>query len=127
MLPPDSEARLTTRSVRVHTSYSGLGFLPGPTLPRSAPEYGHAGRVDRHLAFVSLPAHGHVTPTLPVVAELARRGWRISYATVEQFGPEVEKAGATLVRTATPAPAAPPPTVTGPAALASFLQRIVTD
>jgi MGT family glycosyltransferase len=84
--------------------------------------------VDRHLAFVSLPAHGHVTPTLPVVAELARRGWRISYATGEQFGPEVEKAGATLVRTSTPAPAAPPPpTVTGPAALASFLQRIVTD
>ena len=83
--------------------------------------------MDRHLAFVSLPAHGHVTPTLPVVAELARRGWRISYATGEQFGPEVEKAGATLVRTATPAPAAPPPTVTGPAALASFLRRIVTD
>jgi MGT family glycosyltransferase len=83
--------------------------------------------VDRHLAFVSLPAHGHVTPTLPVVAELARRGWRISYATGGQFGPEVERAGATLVRTSTPAPAAPPPPVTGPAALASFLQRIVTD
>ena len=58
-----------------------------------------AGDVDRHLAFVSLPAHGHVNPMLPVVAELARRGWRISYATGERFRPEVEKAGATLVPT----------------------------
>ena len=35
--------------------------------------------MDRHLAFVSLPAHGHVNPALPVVAELVRRGWRVSY------------------------------------------------
>jgi MGT family glycosyltransferase len=85
------------------------------------------GRVDRHLAFVSLPAHGHVTPTLPVVAELVRRGWRISFATGEGFGSAVEKAGATLVPTAADAPAAPPPAVTGPAVVASFQRRIVAD
>jgi len=53
--------------------------------------------VDRHLAFVGLPAHGHVNPTLPLVAELVRRGWRVSYATGERFRADVEKAGATLV------------------------------
>lgn len=82
---------------------------------------------DRHLAVVSLPAHGHVNPVLPVVAELASRGWRISVATGERFRPEVEKAGATLVPTAAQAPTAPPPTVTGPAVFASFLQRVLTD
>jgi UDP:flavonoid glycosyltransferase YjiC (YdhE family) len=34
--------------------------------------------VNRHLAFVSLPGHGHVTPTLPVVAELVARGWGVT-------------------------------------------------
>lgn len=82
---------------------------------------------DRHLVVVTLPAHGHVNPVLPVVTELASRGWRISVATGERFRPEVEKAGATLVPTPAQAPAAPPPTVTGPAVFASFLQRIVTD
>jgi len=82
--------------------------------------------VDRHLAFVGLPAHGHVNPTLPLVAELVRRGWRVSYATGERFRADVEKAGATLVPTP-PQPAAPPPSVTGPAVFASFLQRILTD
>lgn len=55
--------------------------------------------MDRHLAFVSLPAYGHVNPTLPVVAELVRRGWRVSYATGDEFAPQVETAGATLVPT----------------------------
>jgi MGT family glycosyltransferase len=85
------------------------------------------GRVERHLAFVNLPAHGHVIPTLPVVAELARRGWRVSYATGERFRADVENAGATLVPTPSDAPAAPPPAVTGPAVVASFLRRIVAD
>ncbi|MBW4721236.1 macrolide family glycosyltransferase [Saccharothrix obliqua] len=34
-----------------------------------------------HFAFVSAPAPGHVNPTLPLVAELVRRGHRVSYAT----------------------------------------------
>jgi MGT family glycosyltransferase len=83
--------------------------------------------VDRHLAFVSLPAHGHVNPVLPVVAELARRGWRTSVATGERFRPEVEKVGATLVPTPAQAPTAPPPAVTGPAVFAHFLERVLAD
>jgi MGT family glycosyltransferase len=82
--------------------------------------------VDRHLAFVSMPAHGHVTPTLPVVAELVRRGFRVSYATHEQFRPAVEKAGATLVPTGRPILDGPPAAIT-PAFFAALLQRLVAD
>jgi MGT family glycosyltransferase len=34
-----------------------------------------------HLAFISIPAAGHVNPTLAVVAELVRRGHRVTYFT----------------------------------------------
>jgi hypothetical protein len=34
-----------------------------------------------HIAFICLPAAGYVNPTLPVVAELVRRGHRVTYAT----------------------------------------------
>ena len=83
--------------------------------------------MDRHIAFVSLPAHGHVNPTLPVVAELVRRGWRISYVTAERFGPVVEKSGATLVPTAGRLPGGPGPGRLSPAVLAGFLERITAD
>ena len=83
--------------------------------------------MDRHIAFVSLPAHGHVNPTLPVVAKLVRRGSRVSYATAERFGPEVEKTGATLVPTAGRPPAGPGPGGLSPAAFAGFLERITAD
>jgi MGT family glycosyltransferase len=83
--------------------------------------------VDRHIAFVSLPAHGHVNPTLPVVVELVRRGWRVSYVTAERFGPEVEKTGATLVPTAGRLPGGPGPGRLTPAAFAGFLERITAD
>ena len=83
--------------------------------------------MDRHIALVSLPAHGHVNPTLPVVAELVRRGWRVSYATAERFGPEVEKTGATLVPTAGRPPDGPGPGRLSPAAFAGFLERITAD
>jgi MGT family glycosyltransferase len=49
----------------------------------------------KHIAFVSIPAFGHVNPTLPLVTELVRRGHRVSYATGERFIPIVEAAGAT--------------------------------
>ena len=32
-----------------------------------------------HLALVMLPAAGHVDPTLPLVSELVRRGYRVTY------------------------------------------------
>jgi MGT family glycosyltransferase len=82
--------------------------------------------VDRHLAFVSMPAHGHVTPTLPVVAELVRRGFRVSYATHERFRTGVEKAGATLVPAGRPILDGPPAAIT-PAFFAAILHRLVAD
>ena len=47
-----------------------------------------------HLAFVSIPAYGHVNPTLPLVAELVGRGHRVTYFTSADFGPLIRKAGA---------------------------------
>jgi MGT family glycosyltransferase len=51
--------------------------------------------MSRHIAFISGPAHGHVNPTLPLVAELTRRGHRVGYATGAEFTSAIEKAGAT--------------------------------
>ena len=39
-----------------------------------------------HFAFVSIPAYGHVNPTLPLVAELVSRGHRVTYFTSADFG-----------------------------------------
>jgi MGT family glycosyltransferase len=47
-----------------------------------------------HFAFVSIPAHGHVNPTLPLVAELVRRGHRVTYFTAADFEPQIRNAGA---------------------------------
>jgi UDP:flavonoid glycosyltransferase YjiC (YdhE family) len=47
-----------------------------------------------HVAFVSIPAHGHVNPTLPLVAELVRRGHRVTYFTSADFEPRIRRAGA---------------------------------
>ncbi len=40
------------------------------------------------------PAHGHVYPTLPVIAELGERGHRVVYFTSERFCDDVSLAGA---------------------------------
>jgi MGT family glycosyltransferase len=47
-----------------------------------------------HFAFFNYPAHGHVNPTLPVVAELVRRGHRVTYVVAGQFADAVRAAGA---------------------------------
>nr|WP_307015323.1 macrolide family glycosyltransferase [Arthrobacter bambusae] len=47
-----------------------------------------------HITFICLPAAGHVNPTLPVVAELVRRGHRVTYATSAKYAKAVESAGA---------------------------------
>ncbi|MDO0938354.1 MGT family glycosyltransferase [Streptomyces sp. DG2A-72] len=54
-------------------------------------------RPARHYLFFAAPAHGHVRPTLPVAAELVRRGHRVSYATTEPFAAEVGATGAGTV------------------------------
>jgi dTDP-L-oleandrosyltransferase len=48
----------------------------------------------RHVAVFSLPAYGHVYPTLAVVAELVGRGHRVSYLTTAQFADVVRGSGA---------------------------------
>ena len=47
--------------------------------------------------FFSLPAHGHVNPTLPLVRELTSRGHRVLYYDAEAFREKIEAAGAQLV------------------------------
>jgi MGT family glycosyltransferase len=56
------------------------------------------------IAFVNIGMHGHVNPTLPVVAELVRRGHTVTYHADSGFEDEITGAGA-LVRTYPPAPA----------------------
>jgi MGT family glycosyltransferase len=48
------------------------------------------------VAFLSIAMHGRVNPTLPVVAELVRRGHAVSYHTSPAFRAEIEAAGATV-------------------------------
>lgn len=47
-----------------------------------------------HIAFLTMPVHGHVNPTLGVVAELTRRGHRVSYPAPAAFTAAVAGAGA---------------------------------
>ncbi|MFI6743537.1 macrolide family glycosyltransferase [Nonomuraea sp. NPDC050451] len=47
------------------------------------------------VAFLNIAMHGHVNPTLPIVAELVRRGHSVTYHTSPAFSEEVEATGAT--------------------------------
>jgi len=44
--------------------------------------------------FLGHPAHGHINPTLPVVAELVRRGEKIFYYATDLFRTKIEATGA---------------------------------
>jgi MGT family glycosyltransferase len=46
------------------------------------------------MIFLNFPGHGHVNPTLPVVAELIRRGHEVIYYNTEEFRPPIERTGA---------------------------------
>ena len=48
------------------------------------------------IAFLNIAMHGRVNPTLPVVAELVRRGHTVTYHTSPAFREEIEAAGATV-------------------------------
>ena len=45
-------------------------------------------------AFFSIPAHGHVLPTLPLVAELVSRGEQVTYYMKDEYKDSIEAAGA---------------------------------
>ena len=51
----------------------------------------------RHIAFFNYPAHGHLNPSVPVVAELVRRGHRVSYVTTKPYADAVADAGAEVL------------------------------
>jgi MGT family glycosyltransferase len=48
------------------------------------------------ISFLNIAMHGRVNPTLPVVAELVRRGHSVTYHTSPAFGKEIEATGATV-------------------------------
>ncbi|MFJ4466983.1 macrolide family glycosyltransferase [Streptomyces sp. NPDC089424] len=48
------------------------------------------------LAFLNIGMHGHINPTLPIVAELVRRGHRVTYHTWPAFQKEIAATGATV-------------------------------
>ncbi|RSM91454.1 oleandomycin glycosyltransferase [Kibdelosporangium aridum] len=48
------------------------------------------------IAFLNIAMHGRVNPTLPIVAELVRRGHTVTYHTSPAFRAEIEDAGATV-------------------------------
>ncbi|WP_328874445.1 OleI family self-immunity macrolide glycosyltransferase [Streptomyces sp. NBC_00287] len=67
-----------------------------------------------HVAVFTAAAYSHINPLLGTVAELVRRGLKVSYATTREFAPLVETAGATAVvfRSALPSDPAAWPTDT---------------
>jgi MGT family glycosyltransferase len=50
-----------------------------------------------HIAMVSIPAHGHVHPSLEVIRELVARGHRVTYANDAAFAGVIQETGAELV------------------------------
>src|SRR5438270_4843977 len=52
--------------------------------------------------FFNLPALGHTYPTLPLVAELVRRGEQVVYYSSPAFQHDVEQAGAIFRNSITP-------------------------
>ena len=48
------------------------------------------------VVFFNLAAHGHINPTLPLVAELVRRGEQVSYYSLPPFRAAIEATGATF-------------------------------
>ncbi|MFI7389334.1 macrolide family glycosyltransferase [Streptomyces tendae] len=48
------------------------------------------------IAFLNIGMHGHINPTLPVAAELVRRGHTVTYHTSPAFREEIAATGATV-------------------------------
>ncbi|MER7663655.1 macrolide family glycosyltransferase [Streptomyces sp. NPDC096193] len=62
------------------------------------------------IAFLNIAMHGRVNPTLPVVAELVRRGHNVTYHTSPAFRAAIEAAGATVYLYPGDQPLPDPPT-----------------
>ena len=79
------------------------------------------------LAFFNLPAYGHVNPTLPVVAELIRRGESVVYYCGEEFRQGVERSGAEFRSYSPPLEEDPGEAAANPLHLAAFLLETSSD
>lgn len=53
--------------------------------------------VSRHYAFISFPGFGHVTPVVPVIEELVRRGHRVTHFVAEDYEEDAVDSGARVV------------------------------
>ena len=51
----------------------------------------------KHIAFLNIPAAGHVTPTLGVVEELVKRGHKVSYLAADGFAELIASTGADVI------------------------------
>src|SRR5476651_626058 len=47
----------------------------------------------KKIIFYSYPGHGHTNPTLIVLRELTRRGYKVIYYSTEEFREKIESAG----------------------------------
>jgi MGT family glycosyltransferase len=72
------------------------------------------------IAFFNIGMHGRVNPTLPVVAELVRRGHAVRYYTTPAFAKELSDVGADVVEYEDGGAIPDPPT---PLALLEVLAR----
>ncbi|MGH3670140.1 MAG: hypothetical protein ACRDSH_05830 [Pseudonocardiaceae bacterium] len=68
---------------------------------------------------MALAGYGHVTPTLPLVEELVRRGHRVDYAAAVEYSGAVSGAGARWVALPPLEPFTAPPEV-GPEIIAAW-------
>nr|AKA59102.1 glycosyltransferase [Streptomyces sp. WAC2288] len=50
------------------------------------------------MAFLPLPAFGHITTNLPIAEELIRRGHRVTFATTDRYAALAERTGARVLR-----------------------------
>ncbi|MFE6869028.1 macrolide family glycosyltransferase [Kitasatospora sp. NPDC057692] len=66
-------------------------------------------RRSAHIVMASIPAHGHVNPSLAVIAELVARGHRVSYVNDPSFAGTVAATGAAFVPYPTALPLADDP------------------
>ncbi|MCI2416557.1 glycosyl transferase [Saccharopolyspora sp. K220] len=81
----------------------------------------------KHFAFVSMPAAGHLNPTLPLVAELLDRGHRVSYAVGHEMVSAVEATGADVIALPTEMPKTAPNAQLGPQHLDTLARFLLDD
>lgn len=55
------------------------------------------GAIMLKIMMINLPFSGHVNPTLPLTAELVKRGHKVDYICSEQFRDAIERAGADFI------------------------------